>query len=49
MDEKDTLADVLFTLIGDLAQSGTLSNWKRDLLWERINAIRDAIEDSDPS
>ena len=36
---QDNLAKILFTLIGDLSQSGGLCRYKRDVLWARLRSV----------
>ena len=36
----DALADILFTLIGDLGKSGSINEHTRDQLWDRVQRIQ---------
>lgn len=42
-EKIDALADLLFTLIGDLGIGGCIPSSVRDILWQRVTEIKQGV------
>lgn len=42
LERESLLTDIIYSLAGDLSQSGALPEWKRNRLWKEIEQLRES-------